>query len=96
MCGGLVTDRLGRRPTLLIGSIIFSGGGVMMGAAPSKELLLVGRVVCGLGIGERSHTPSIAFRHLPPNSARIIYATEGALCISADLPTSAVSVLPKV
>ena len=85
MCGGLVTDRLGRRPTLLIGSIIFSGGGVMMGAAPSKELLLVGRVVCGLGIGERSHTPSIAFRHLPPNSARFGYATEGALFISAQL-----------
>ena len=27
----------------------------------------------------RSHTPSIAFRHLPPNSARFGYATEGAL-----------------
>ena len=26
-----------------------------------------------------SHTPSIAFRHLPPNSARFSYATEGAL-----------------
>ena len=25
------------------------------------------------------HTPSIAFRHLPPNSARFGYATEGAL-----------------
>ena len=25
------------------------------------------------------HTPSIAFRHLPPNSARFVYATEGKL-----------------
>ena len=25
-----------------------------------------------------SHTSSIAFRHLTPNSARFIYATEGA------------------
>ena len=96
MCGGLVTDRLGRRPTLLIGSIIFSGGGVMMGAAPSKELLLVGRVVCGLGIGERSHSPSIAFRHLPPNSARFSYATKGALFISAQMSSDAVSALRKV
>ena len=32
-----------------------------------------------------SHTPSIAFRHLPPNSARFSYATEGALFISAQL-----------
>ena len=29
------------------------------------------------------HTPSIAFWHLPPNSARFSYATEGALFISA-------------
>ena len=30
-------------------------------------------------------TPSIAFRHLPPNSARFSYATEAALFISAQL-----------
>ena len=42
------------------------------------------------------HTPSIAFRHLPPNSARFSYATEGALFISAQLSTDTVSALRKV
>ena len=42
------------------------------------------------------HTPSIAFRHLPPNSAMFGYATEGALFISAQLSTDAVSALRKV
>ena len=42
------------------------------------------------------HTPSIAFRHLPPNSARFGYATEGALFISAQLSTDAVRALRKV
>ena len=42
------------------------------------------------------HTPSIAFRHLPPNSARTGYATEGALFISAQLSSDAVSALRKV
>ena len=42
------------------------------------------------------HTPSAAFRHLPPNSARFGYATEGALFISAQLSTDAVSALRKV
>ena len=42
------------------------------------------------------HTPSIAFRHLPPNSARTGYVTEGALFISAQLSTDAVSALPNV
>ena len=42
------------------------------------------------------HTPSIVFRHLPPNSARFGYATEGALFTSAQLSTDAVSALRKV
>ena len=43
-----------------------------------------------------AHTPSVAFRHLPPNSARLSYATEGALFISAQLSTDAISALRKV
>ena len=45
----------------------------------------------------RLHTPSVAFRHLPPNSSRSIgYATVAALFISAQLSTDAVSALRKV
>ena len=43
-----------------------------------------------------THTPSTAFRHLPPNSARFGYATQGALFISAQLSTDTVSALRKV
>ena len=39
------------------------------------------------------HAPSIAFRHLPPNSARTVYATEGTLFISAQLSTDTVRTL---
>ena len=49
-----------------------------------------------MGGGEKGHTPSIAFRHLPPNSARLSYATEGALFISAQLSTDSASALRKV
>ena len=42
------------------------------------------------------HTPSIAFPHLPSNSARFSYATEGAFFISAQLYTDAVSALRNV
>ena len=62
-----------------------------------------GTPICG---GWR-HTPSIAFRHLPvkqwdlhmhlpPNSARFSYATEGVLFIPAQLSTDAASALRKV
>ena len=43
------------------------------------------------------HTQNIAFRHLPPNSARIGYGTEGAaLFISVQLSAGVVNALPKV
>ena len=42
------------------------------------------------------HTPSIAFRHLPRNSARLGYATERALFISAQLSTDTVNGLRNV
>ena len=42
------------------------------------------------------HTPSTAFRHLPPNSARFSYATEAVFFISAQLSSDAVSALRKV
>ena len=42
------------------------------------------------------HIPSIAFWHLPPKSARFGYTTEGALFISVQLSTNAVSALQKV
>ena len=38
----------------------------------------------------------IAFRHLPPNSARFSYITEGVFFISTQLSTDAVSPLQKV
>ena len=43
-----------------------------------------------------THTPSSAFRHPPPNSARFSYAIEGVLFISAQLSSDAVSALRKV
>ena len=47
--------------------------------------------------GGHGHTPSIAFPHLPPNSARIGYTSEeGALFVSTQLCTNAVSALRKV
>ena len=57
---------------------------------------LAGRDNRSTGGVQRCHTPSTALRHLPPNSARFSYATEGALFISAQLSTDAVSALRKV
>ena len=65
-----------------------------------STVVVIGVCVCvcmggRVGVGG-NHTPSIAFRHLPPNSARFSYATEGALFISEQLSSDAVSALRKV
>ncbi|PVD24740.1 hypothetical protein C0Q70_15225 [Pomacea canaliculata] len=51
LLGGWLADVIGRRYCLLGGSIVFSVGGIVMGVADMKEVLLVGRMVCGMGIG---------------------------------------------
>ncbi len=49
--GGPLSDILGRRPTLIIASLVFTVGAVVMGAAIDRWMLLAGRVVVGLGVG---------------------------------------------
>ena len=71
------------------------GGGVVSVRMGSYGCVRsVGSVSRGEGVIR--HTPSTAFRHLPPNSARSSYATEGALFISAQLSSDAVSALRKI
>lgn len=46
---GPVSDRYGRRPVMLTGIVLFLGGTALCAAAPSFELLLLGRVVQAAG-----------------------------------------------
>ena len=51
LLSGVPNQLLGRKVTILAASIIFAVGSVVMGVAPSKEVLLVGRLVVGAAIG---------------------------------------------
>ncbi|MDA0352889.1 MAG: multidrug effflux MFS transporter [Chloroflexi bacterium] len=48
---GSFSDRYGRRPVLMAGMLLFIAGGVIALLAPSAEVLILGRVVQGLGGG---------------------------------------------
>ena len=52
---GSLADRCGRRPTILAASGNFLVGAVVMGCARDKVVLLLGRVVVGVGVGLASH-----------------------------------------
>lgn len=51
LIAGFLTDLIGRKKVVMIASVIFTIGAAVMGAAPQKEVLLVGRLVVGAGIG---------------------------------------------
>lgn len=36
----------------MIASVVFVAGAIIMGAAENKEMLMAGRIVVGIGVGE--------------------------------------------
>lgn len=48
---GFLCNLIGRKPTLIIASIIFTIGAVVLGASYRTWMLLVGRAIVGVGIG---------------------------------------------
>lgn len=52
LASGVLNDWLGRKKVMLLAAVVFTVGAVVMGIANSKEVLLVGRMIVGLGIGE--------------------------------------------
>ncbi|KAI7617261.1 sugar transporter STL1, partial [Hortaea werneckii] len=51
MFSGVAGDYLGRRSTILLGSIIFILGGALQTGAQSLDYLYAGRCIAGLGVG---------------------------------------------
>ena len=49
--GGFLNDRLGRKPVIIVASMVFMAGALCMAMAPTREVLLVGRIIVGAGIG---------------------------------------------
>lgn len=51
---GRVGDIIGRRKTILYGSIIFFVGGALQTLATNMPMMMLGRIVAGLGVGSLS------------------------------------------
>ena len=51
LLAGFLCDFIGRRPTLLVASVVFTVGSLVLGAAYHLAMLVIGRVIVGVGIG---------------------------------------------
>lgn len=56
LLGGFLNELFGRRVCILLASFFFTIGGIVLGSASSKEVLLAGRLVVGVGMGEVDFT----------------------------------------
>jgi SP family galactose:H+ symporter-like MFS transporter len=68
--GGRLSDHLGRRVTLILTSVIFVAGALVCAFAGSFNVLLVGRVIVGIGIGLASTTVPVYISEVAPPKAR--------------------------
>ncbi|PNX80594.1 putative polyol transporter 6-like protein [Trifolium pratense] len=51
LTAGRTSDYIGRRYTILLSALLFILGAVLMGYGPNYAILMVGRCVCGVGVG---------------------------------------------
>ena len=68
--GGPLSDCLGRKPVLLMASVIFTVGAAVMGAAEAEWMLLLGRVIVGVGIGFAAMSVPMYIAEMAPANVR--------------------------
>lgn len=70
LLGGWLADVFGRRTLLILTAIIFAAGAILCAAAPSPTILIIGRIIVGLGIGLSSSTVPVYISEVSPADAR--------------------------
>lgn len=67
--GGLA-DRLGRRATILLASVLFTAGAMIEAFAPGSYVLVLGRLVVGFGVGVASVAAPLYAAEMAPTRLR--------------------------
>ncbi|KAK1260946.1 putative inositol transporter 2 [Acorus gramineus] len=78
--GGWMNDKFGRRISILIADILFLIGALVMALAPTPEVIIIGRVFVGLGVGMASMTAPLYISEASPARIRgALVSTNGLL-----------------
>ncbi|XP_057748525.1 probable inositol transporter 2 [Arachis stenosperma] len=68
--GGWINDKYGRKIAIMLADLLFLLGSVIMAAAPSSVILIVGRVFVGLGVGMASMASPLYISEASPTKVR--------------------------
>ncbi|CAM9131905.1 unnamed protein product [Chrysoparadoxa australica] len=80
--GGKANQRFGRRPSILFAAGTFTLGAIVMGEASSFQVLVLGRITVGLGIGVASLTTPVYIAEAAPSHMRGSLVTLNTLLIT--------------
>nr|CAB3266207.1 proton myo-inositol cotransporter-like [Phallusia mammillata] len=80
--GGPLNNAIGRRGVIITASIVFIAGSVLLAVSTSKEMLLGGRAVVGMGIGLASMTVPMYIAEVSPSHIRGRLVTVNNLMIT--------------
>ncbi|GLT47938.1 hypothetical protein SLA2020_215910 [Shorea laevis] len=70
LIGGKTADLIGRKWTMALAAIVFQIGAATMTVAPSFEILMVGRLLCGVGIGLGAMIAPVYIAEISPSVMR--------------------------
>lgn len=70
LIAGSLSDYFGRKIVIMMASFVFTGGAVMMAVAGNKEILLIGRLIVGAGIGFASMSVPVYVAETAPSHIR--------------------------
>ncbi|CAN1260055.1 Inositol transporter 4 [Linum perenne] len=78
--GGFISDSLGRKKSILGADFVFFAGAIVMAAAPAPWVIVVGRLLIGLGVGMASMTAPLYISEASPARIRgALVSTNGFL-----------------
>ncbi|XP_047331461.1 inositol transporter 4-like [Impatiens glandulifera] len=81
--GGWMNDKVGRKMTILIADVLFFLGALIMAAAPSPWVIILGRIFVGLGVGMASLTSPLYISEASPARIRGALVSTNGLLITA-------------
>ncbi|TYI83938.1 hypothetical protein E1A91_D05G328700v1 [Gossypium mustelinum] len=78
--GGWISDRFGRKRSILLADVLFAVGALVVAFAPAPVMIILGRILVGLGVGMTSMTAPLYISEASPARIRgALVSTNGLL-----------------
>lgn len=79
---GILADQLGRRRTIIVAAVLFTGGAAIETLAPGTSIMVIGRLVVGFGVGVASVAAPLYAAEMAPTRFRGTFVSLYQLAIT--------------